>query len=118
MCNQFQSKVMKSGLPWLPVFRLRRLLTSVLAVVLGFNAMFMMVSQTHASTVGDTEFVEVIDDETMVVNCAGIHCNLVVDAIIDASPFYIKANLEISLTIGVADFISSPLRKPPRPITV
>lgn len=118
MCSQPNSEMPSAVLTWKPVFRLRRSWALLLVVVLVSNAMFMMVSQVHASAIGETVFVEVIDDETMVVNCAGIHCNLFFEASIDFLPNDLKDNLKFNFTIGVADFIFSPLKKPPRPLTV
>jgi hypothetical protein len=119
MYSQLYNDTPVSGSTWNPVLRLRRLWALLLVVVLASNSMFMMVSQAHASAAGETVFVEIIDKETMVdVSCADIHCNLFIDATIDALPIYIKDKLEFNLIIGAADFIFSPLRKPPRSLTV
>lgn len=101
-----------------PTPRPTSLRIALLAVVLAFNSMFMMMAPTHASSIDEMTFVEGIDNEIMIENCAGIHCNLVADAHIDIAPFYLKDNLEFGLTIGVADFIFSPLKRPPRPLAV
>ena len=108
------TKVSESGVTRSSVRRSLRLGVALLAFVLAFNSMFMMLAQTHVSSIDEIVVVEGTNNEMAVENCSGIHCNLVVDASIDISAFYFKESLDFGLPVDVADFFLSPLKKPPR----
>lgn len=89
-------------------------INTLLAFVLAFNSVFMMLAPTHASVSNDILVMEDMSNEIAVDNCAGIHCNLVIDAAIEAPAFYVKETMGIGVSAKVVDFVPFPLKKPPR----